>query len=930
MQMEFGKTIPALDGYYRSHEGLSLHGRLQPLLRYPVEVLALCRRFRFNGADIQGEGKALLLVRPPPTTAGLSHHEFYALWAEDIVRFVAARLRKEGTSFPGLRRYLRNKEVLEFMRATWDALLLAYQQERAWDLTRYGVSYPLNSLRLQGVNRFRAQLVSHPMEAARRLKQCAADCRLWYFGGPKPRGRLLVFREKRVAMLASYIGRALPPAPPDPAGLEGLKSRLTSEPPAEPAYWRPFLREYFSRWSPLRPPRELFTMPSANAAVGFPRSRGGHVAGVQHLVLLGYALRKTRSRMTHPVITDDDPDGSYLELLSDALHPSSQLRPGNDGLDKLFWGSWDDLEKSLPGTGVRLQSYLIEAVDYVMDNVDYLPILPISAEERGLKTRFPTCSLTAANLVQQILRRVIDHVMINDPRFSEALGGHSGIDLRGESGPWESQDCTAATDLHPEWLTRGVYEVLADQYPGTLDRYRKWFHKLFGPKRLLSCNAEEVGPFTRLPGSLEPVNPFSALYPRAPLLDDRYTPGVSEVPSGLGHAELILSIWNEWLQRLNGLPGVVTTTGQMMGDPTSFPPLMLVTLCSAEETLKVYPYTSKERRRRYRGLRRSDAKLKGVGDDACNPRWTRPRSSLYRAKIQELGGIISLPKTFWHPHRALIAEVALECGHEVSYWPSSILVAPPGGSKGHVTWQMQPSAFTDTDRPFRRVPKFFWKLSPYYYTWALARRLGLPLAAPVAYGGIGLPIWPKSSLLYHAQWLSFLSQASKSELVVGLGLSPTGNSQQSLLERTASDWLAQVFRAADDYTKQGMELLSPCALDDTAQRRISIGDAYRLSVGRLRSTEFYFRIPPEVVNLSAPSVRMSGDRFRRKIHQKRLVITRGYGATKRDVEMKTQLFFSTSGGFLPDPWAKPSSAYGIERSTEVKTRWKAPWLRGVG
>jgi len=293
---------------------------------------------------------------------------------------------------------------------------------------------------------------------------------------------------------------------------------------------------------------------------------------------------------------------------------------------------------------------------------------------------------------------------------------------------------------------------------------------------------------------------------------------------------------------------------------------------------------------------------------------------------------LSWQKCFNHPTRALIAEIPLESGFEVPFWPTSVLVAPPGGSKGHVTWVSQPSAFGGDDtRPTRRIPKFFWKLSPYYYTWMLAKRLGLPLGAPEAYGGIGLPIAPKRSDTDHVRWLSYLSQRPMDELVIGLGLSPLGRSGQSLLDSAASGWVREVLAESANWRAQSLELLSDLALSDDAQLRVSLEEGYRQAVSRIRSVEFYFRAPPESLEPSAPSVRMSSERFRRKVSKTVILGSKmKYERTVRDLERKTNIFFSTSGGFLPDPWAKPSSTYGLECSTEVKMRWKAPWLLGVG
>jgi hypothetical protein len=919
MVMAFGTELcPALTWYYRSHEGLSLHGRLSPLFMYPIEVLAACSQFRFERGTLQGSGWNILKVAPPHKVPGMSNHELHTLWAEDF-RLVLAKLAKADPKDSRVRRYRRNLEVLEFMRATWDAVLLGYQVERAVHLTRYGVYSPLSSRRLQGLERFKSELVYHPLQAAQRAKACAQACRVWHFGGPLPKGRLLVFQEKRIALLASYVARSLPPAPPDPAGLQALVARLTSPPPPEPTYWRPFLKRYFDRFPPSRKV-DLYTMPSANAALGYPRSHGGHSTGVQHLVLLGYALKRVRGSFDHPTIGDDDQTGGYLELLSDGLHPSSQLHPDRVDAAALFRQPWDELEKSLPGAGRYLQNYLQVGVHYVLENLKHVPILPISAEERGLKTRFPTCSLTAVNLVQQILRRVIDSSMVVDPRFSEALGGNRGIDLRGEVGPWESQDCTAATDLHPEWLTRAVYEELADRCP-QLSPYRKYYTLLFGPKRIL----------TGLPVEFVPETLFRC-YPRAPLLDDRFVPNVRGDPE-YGHGSIILQMWNDWLNFLNTRDGVLTSTGQMMGDPTSFPPLMLVSLCSAEQVLEVIPYSPMESKRRHRGLKRHEPVLKGVGDDALLPRWTLARRKLYHVKLAELAAVVSKPKSFWHALYGLIAEIPTQSGWEVPFWPLSVLAAPPGGSKGHVTWFSQCESFGgDPTRPTKRIPKFFWKLSPYYYTWMLARRLGLPVGAPVSYGGLGLPIQPAVSLTHHTQWLSYMSTRPLEELIVGLGIGPLGSSQKSLLDPAASGWLKEVLLARDQWSREGLELLSPCALDDTAGSRVSIKEAFELAVGRLRSVEFYFRAPPELNEHRAPSVRRAASRFSWRVSR----ANHPWGGhasfqrTRQDLERKLQLFFSTSGGFLPDPWARAPGLYGLETSGIVKRRWKAPWLHGLG
>lgn len=919
-EFSFGSfEMPSLCEYYLSHTGLANPGRLKPLFSYPIEILALCTRFSFEvGGLLLGSGKSVLPLAPPERPPGLSKPEFYALWAEDTVRGYNQMVKLHGFSSPSLRRYRRQKEVLEFMRATWDALLDAYQVVKLRNLKRYGWYDKLNHVHLSGINRFRSQLVFQPLEAAKRLKGIAQANRAWYYGGRKPHGRLLVMKERIDALHSSYLARALPTAPKDPEGLVGLVSRLTSKPVPELPSWRPFVRSYIERWKPSLKTSELYTMPSSNAALGYPRHMGGHSTGAQHIVLLGYALNKMRRQKYVPTEVEDA--GSYLELLSDSLHPSSQLRP-KEGLDALFRAPWYELEKSLPGCASYLQKYLRSGVAYIMDNIDYLPILPISADEKGLKTRFPTCSLTASNLVQQVLRRVIDHIMVNDPRFSASLGGERDVDLRAELGPWYSQDCSAATDYHTQWLTQTVYEELAE-YDIRLRPYTKWFDKLFGVKKLILETVNQ---------DLAPLRLFQA-YPRAPLLDDRHSGSVRHREHG--HASLILEIWDEWIAFLNARPGVLTTTGQMMGDPTSFPPLMLVSLHCAELSIIEHPYTSHEKGKVFhKYLRRTDVVLKGVGDDALNPRWTSERRVSYDRWLARMGGVISTPKSFWHLTRGIIAEIPHEAGFPLQHLDLSTLVAPPGGSKGHVTWNSQSAALMgDPDIPRLPLRKALWRLSPYYYTWKLAYAMGIPVAAPVAYGGIDIPLWPKVSVTSHVHWLQYLSQQTVIQLVSGLGLGPLGFSQNSFISESSKGWLKDVVREAQRGTPGMPNLLSQCSISDEGMVRVSLSEAYRQALGQIRAAEFYFRAPPEIGFIHTPSVRRCAQRFRRTVlRHKTLEIPMSYPKTVADLERKTSLFFSWSGGFLPSQFGGDSRAsFGLEASTVVKVRYKGPHLKAVG
>jgi len=322
--------------------------------------------------------------------------------------------------------------------------------------------------------------------------------------------------------------------------------------------------------------------------------------------------------------------------------------------------------------------------------------------------------------------------------------------------------------------------------------------------------------------------------------------------------------------------------------------------------------------------------LKGVGDDAQKPRWTPARRKMYDGIFVDLGGQLSDGKCFFHKSRSIIAELVYEHGRGVPCFSTSVLVAPPGGSKGTITWNNQSAAMAgDPGRFQRRLSKSLWRNSPYYYTWRLADRLGIPISAEAAYGGVGIPLVPKRSLTDNVAWLQFLSQAKVEDLIAGLGLAIGQQSNSSYLDKSARQWLRDVITTSEK--EKSITILSPCALSDEAMVRTSIKDAFRSTLGRVRGTEFYLRPPPVLTTTHNPSVRIAVRKFQRKVRKALKTPIKGYQKTIQDLDRKSSLFFATGAGFLPSPWnPTPSSAYGLERGKEVKERYIAPFLRGIG
>jgi hypothetical protein len=458
-----------------------------------------------------------------------------------------------------------------------------------------------------------------------------------------------------------------------------------------------------------------------------------------------------------------------------------------------------------------------------------------------------------------------------------------------------------------------------------LQPYVKYFDLLFGPKKIVSGSQSDFAPVGLL-----------KRYPAAPLLLDepwaldngKRNP---QLETEWGHASLILDLWNGYIQEINDLPGTITSTGQMMGDPTSFPVLMLVSIFGGEQTLKEHPYRRSEIKH-HAGLRRGEFIAELVGDDANIPRWTKERSDVYHREITLCGMRISWEKTFRHPTRGLIAEIPTEHGRKLPHYPLSILVAPPGGSKGSVHWHNQPTALVgDPETPQYHFGGYFLKKSPYYYTWRLAYKLGLPLAAPQGHGGISLRMFPKVSTTHQVEWLRYLSVLPLETLISGTALS-IGRTPSSLMQGAMASWLGGVLQADKELASLG-GLLSDNPLDDSGETRLALADAYRQSLSTVRSAEFYFRAPPEILSEHAPSVAIAAAKFQRKVSRTPWFDKPGgwsYQETKRDLERKTVKFFSRPGSFLHYAGDKPKSAFGLEQTSVVKVRYKAPHITGLG
>jgi len=831
------------------------------LFQKPVELLAHCTQFQYINGILCGVGA----IKPVHlSTKGmypeLTRVQFLCIQAEEVAT-AYARL----DTCKEKKRYFSNLRVLKFMRSTFDALLLAYQEIklRASKRTQICVEH-LPSRRAKAVRRFKDKLVLEPAQTARDLKSLAGAMRAWHFGAKFPEKHPLANLapdEKWQALTFSYLARALPPPPRDLSELDKLADRLCKTvPPVEDPLWRPWLKSYFERFK-LKTPPDLWTMPSGHAGLGYTRKRGGHARGVQDLVLFGFTLfQKQRliPRECFPVL-----QSFGFEVDMTKMYPLTGVG-GNESLRLLAEMSGKyDLEGlfTVARSAGFWRKCLTLGTIVTLETIDRIPVLALYAEEKGLKVRFPTCTLTAANLVYQILRRAVESHMKLDRRVSEGLGGRkkSFLGETKEDSIWYSQDMSYATDLHPFWLTGGIYLELAEIHP-ELKKYTRWFDKLFGSKKLVQGDA--VPP--------APESSFLIAQPNLEILDgssleERGFPGSLTVERNTVPRAVDFRI-KKWAdcnaferiqkqkasktpvqapsrvffvsqdrasyanQKFQQGPSASLQYGTGVSeDPESVPMIMLCEKYSKSYIQWLKLINAAEGQPTSVGAMMGDAtSFPGmsllsmycaeavglpsdegafVGDDTLF-NLDNARCDLYESKMASMGGVISKPKTFRHPTLGLITERPVENGKLQKYTLLSMFVAPPGGSKGEMNYFSQPRSINDHSRRIKRNPKNnIFRFSPFFTNWAALKNMGVPVGAPEEYGGLGVPIFQPAAVK-HQKWLSLLSTLRLPQLLLGTGLNPLPATASGIIRNAAREEVTTILRLARQQSRINDAILS--------------------------------------------------------------------------------------------------------------------------
>lgn len=361
-----------------------------------------------------------------------------------------------------------------------------------------------------------------------------------------------------------------------------------------------------------------------------------------------------------------------------------------------------------------------------------------------------------------------------------------------------------------------------------------------------------------------------------------------------------------------------------MGDPTSFPVMPMMSAYAAES------------------VGHYDGKL--VGDDALYGRFTHDMVLRYNAKMEGLGGKISVRKSFLHPEDGLFAEQPYHKGLPQHFNILSNWVAPPGGSKGSVNWVTQPLAAGQAlvNQGLNRK-RGLWKFSPFWQFHKAAFILGLPIGAPPDFGGLNHPLFPKSSTRFHFYWLTYLSGLSLDRLIGGTGLSIVRNPHQAFRQKGAefvaqiveadnteqssySDYITHLKLLGEDTTEIEADMpakkVKDLAYDNQGRLLPDLTQIAEEAARPLISWELYFR--GTIKGDKTPSLRRSVQRFSSRVTRiKSPPISGTYENVRKDIARKKSKFLARS--VIPSHGTK---SYGLERTELPKKRVKYYWHEG--
>lgn len=322
-----------------------------------------------------------------------------------------------------------------------------------------------------------------------------------------------------------------------------------------------------------------------------------------------------------------------------------------------------------------------------------------------------------------------------------------------------------------------------------------------------------------------------------------------------------------WVLAVCSLPhSPVTKRGAMMGEPTSWAVLPLVSFYALEKADRYLAITT--------------------GDDALVPEMDQSSRMKYDAALQSLGGIVSKPKSFLHPTRGLFCEVPYVNGSVRKHDKLSFWVAPKGGTKGEVNWYNLVSAFSGelsqqgvASTRANLVKRGLFQFTKFVRVWQAAREMNLPLGAPEFMGGINHPTLRDTPSKFLWQWFAYLSSIPLEKLILYGGLSLVPMLDKTSLPSVELQYKVRLSKLPND--PDGIPIKDAVASLRNPASSLSIFS--RSWIGKLAH---------------APSTRALSQRFNRRIRRTPVILRRGkVPCLKDDLKAKMSRKISQSGSF---------------------------------
>lgn len=669
----------------------------------------------------------------------------FETWKEGLLQFLAGP--PTNVLVEPLRRRLRERlRTAQFIGCVWDSLRIAVE---------------VAGVRVRkDIRELKEQLYVNPWVTAELIKQFSQQCRAIAFRESFERNEVFKYfliQETHEFLQLSSIGRSLPSPIYYKDPLPGYLHRM-----ADPCIWDPDLLQQFrmwmEHWAFARVPTTI-TVTSAFSTSGcleFKRFEGGVPRALHYYALWQFCFES----LGGPRFNVD------FGLQPNPVDPKRVSQ--------------------------RWRLVLGGCVHFMRTYRYTLPAVALEAPEKGLKLRIPTKTILPVLVLGGFLRSIADQFMVRDKRIAPSITpgdplrhlDHFNKLLKEVDAVWRSLDCSFATDNFSFDYIRIIYltllsmirNLISVQLYDLLIEIVEW---LATPRRLLqdpaSCEVKWTAPVKKLY--------WGAV--KSPIIEVEIPDYFGEELNPGSMKQFMTDMDHYWTGLGTADCHIVTGRGAMMGDPTSWPGLPLMTLFNWERA------TPMERHKN----------VITTGDDALG-KLTREENAQFSINMLECKTLLSKGKDFVHEHLGVYTEEFTNDGVRLPVMAISPIVGPPGGSKGESDWFTSPGSQQALNSHRRYTGYVPYSMSRFYPTWLAARHLGVPCQLPPRYGGISLPTrkfatWRDQ--MTHARWGQHVASRSNMDYILkGTGLyfgsrtTKVGNLSTSASTRVAGVELARM------------------------------------------------------------------------------------------------------------------------------------------